>query len=228
MFSCTHSHFIIAPLIAPFRGSPKKIASSHVGQRTTQLLRGPEERILRGLFGRVQNLAHGAQLQPVVVLQLEHHPFTRGQLVERAGYAFAELPAHEVALRVSSRASIGHLVEDGVFFAGGVGGHGSVFLPDLSLAEVIETEIGDDAVNPGVERALEAKTAYILVGLEEGLLEDVLGVMLGSGEVQGKPQYGLVVMANQFLEGGAIAALRLADQHRIVDAAATLPSHVAP
>jgi hypothetical protein len=34
-------------------------------------------------------------------------------------------------------------------------------------------------------------------------------------------------MANEFLEGSVVPPLRLADQHRIVDAV-SLPSHVAP
>jgi hypothetical protein len=36
--------------------------------------------------------------------------------------------------------------------------------------------------------------------------------------MQSQPQYGLIVMAHQFLEGGAVSALRLSDQHRVIDA----------
>jgi hypothetical protein len=36
--------------------------------------------------------------------------------------------------------------------------------------------------------------------------------------MEGQPQYGVVVMADEFLEGGAVSALCLADEHRVIDA----------
>ena len=85
---------------------------------------------------------------------------------------------------------------------------------------MIEAEIGDDAVDPGVEGTLKAETAQILVGLEEGLLINVLGVGLRSGQVQRQPQHRLIVMTHQDLEGRAVALLRLPDQTRVVNAVA--------
>ena len=92
---------------------------------------------------------------------------------------------------------------------------------------MIETQIGHDPVNPRVEGTLEAKAADVLVGLEEGVLIDVLGVVLGPGEMKSQPQHRLIVVTHEFLEGGAVSALRLSDQHRVVYAA-FLPSHAAP
>src|SRR5262249_12950109 len=40
--------------------SGARLASTHIRQRPTQFLRSPEEGVLRRLFRRVQNLAHGA------------------------------------------------------------------------------------------------------------------------------------------------------------------------
>src|SRR5271168_375961 len=45
--------------------------------------------------------------------------------------------------------------------------------------------------------------------------------------MQRQPQDRLIVVTHQFLEGGAVPALRLADEDRIVYAA-FLPSHAAP
>jgi hypothetical protein len=45
--------------------------------------------------------------------------------------------------------------------------------------------------------------------------------------MQSQPQHWLVVMTNEFLEGGAVPALGLPDQHRVIYAA-FLPSHAAP
>ena len=46
---------------------------------------------------------------------------------------------------------------------------------------MVEAEVGDDAVDPGVEGALEAEVAEVAISLEEGLLLDVLGILLGTG-----------------------------------------------
>src|SRR4051794_39093539 len=45
--------------------------SSHVAQPRPQFLRGTEKCVLGGLFGGVQHLADGPQLQSLVVLQLK-------------------------------------------------------------------------------------------------------------------------------------------------------------
>jgi hypothetical protein len=91
---------------------------------------------------------------------------------------------------------------------------------------MIEAQIGYDPVNPGVKGTLEAKAADVLVGLQKRVLVDVLSVLLSSGEMEGEPQYGLIVMTYEFLEGGAVSALRLADQHRVVYSP-FLPCHAA-
>jgi hypothetical protein len=49
--------------------------------------------------------------------------------------------------------------------------------------------------------------------------------MLGAGEAERKPEHSLIVLTDQFLESGAIAALRFTDQFRIVDPAGILPEH---
>jgi hypothetical protein len=50
--------------------------------------------------------------------------------------------------------------------------------------------------------------------------------------MEGEPQHCLIVVTDEFLEGSAISALRLADQHRVIDAAILYvtirPSHAAP
>ena len=39
----------------------------------------------------------------------------------------------------------------------------------------------------------------------------VLGVVRGSGEMKCQPQYRLIVVTHEFLEGSAVSPLRLAD-----------------
>ena len=85
---------------------------------------------------------------------------------------------------------------------------------------MIQAEIGDDAVDPRVEGTLETEAAQIFVGLEEGLLINVLGVRFRSRQVQRQPQNRLIVMTHQHFEGRAVALLRLPDQARVVNAVA--------
>src|SRR5262249_24420239 len=155
------------------------------------------------------------------------HSFPWREFVECAIDPRAQLPPHQIALWIRSCAPIGNLIEQAVLFARRVGRNRSVFFSDLPFAQVIKAEVGNDAVDPGVEGALEAEAAYVLVGLQESILENVLRVVLRPGQVQSQTQHCLIVMANEFLEGCAIPALRLADQHRVVDAA-SLPCHGGP
>ena len=84
---------------------------------------------------------------------------------------------------------------------------------------MIQTQIRYDSVNPSVERTLKPEAADVLISFQERVLINILGVLFSSGEVEGEPQYRVVVMADEFLEGGAVTALCLADEHRVIDAA---------
>ena len=81
---------------------------------------------------------------------------------------------------------------------------------------MVEAKIGDDAVDPGIERALEPEAPQVAISLKEGFLVDVLGVVFRGGQPQRQSQNCLVVLAHQLLEGGAVPALRLTDQDAIV------------
>jgi hypothetical protein len=52
-----------------------------------------------------------------------------------------------------------------------------VFRAAASAAEMIETDVRNDAVHPGVETALEAKSMQILVNLDESFLIDIARVL---------------------------------------------------
>src|ERR1700692_16249 len=123
-------------------------------------------------------------------------------------------------LWVGSGASVRELLQAAIFFARGVDCDRRVFLAHVAFSQMIETEVGYDAVDPGVEGTFKAETSKILIGLEESLLIHVLRVRLRSGEVQRQPQNRLIVMTHEYFEGGAVSLLRLADQSRIVDAIA--------
>jgi len=49
---------------------------------------------------------------------------------------------------------------------------------------MIEAKIRYDPVNPCVKRTFKPEIANVFVGLEEGVLVDVLRVLLGTGEME--------------------------------------------
>src|SRR5438477_884058 len=81
---------------------------------------------------------------------------------------------------------------------------------------MIETEIGDDAINPCVKRTLESKTRKIDISPEKRLLIDVLTILLRASEVDGQPQHRTIVLPHQFFEGCGVSLLGLADQGGII------------
>src|SRR5207302_5737571 len=87
-----------------------------------------------------------------------------------------------------------------------------VFGARLSAAQVVQANVGDDAVEPGIKAALEAEAVEIAVNLEEGFLVNVPGVLWPLHEVQRQAQDVPVEPAHQFLESRAAARLRFRDQ----------------
>ena len=71
---------------------------------------------------------------------------------------------------------------------------------------MIQTDVGDDAMDPGGKGTLEPKAAKILVGSQERLLRDVLDVALRSHDPRCKPPYSSIMEMEQLLEGCMIAA----------------------
>src|ERR1700733_7890019 len=79
---------------------------------------------------------------------------------------------------------------------------------------MIETEISYDAVDPGIERALEAKARQVYVRPKKNLVINVLTILLRTSEMDGEAQHGAVILVDQFFEGGGVALLGLADKQR--------------
>src|SRR5450631_3545418 len=161
------------------------------------------------------------------MLQLKYHALAGRKLLQRSGDARSQLSPQEIALRIRSRAHVRHLVEQIVLAARRILRDRRILFAHVLFAQVIETQVGHNPVNPGVEGTLEPETADVFVSLEEGVLVDVLRVLLGPGEMESQAQHRLVVVTHEFLEGAAVSPLSLSDQHRVIDTA-FLPSHAAP
>ena len=110
----------------------------------------------------------------------------------------------------------------------GIGCDRRIFFTYLLFPDVVQAQIGHDPVNPGVKRALKPEAPDVLVGLQERVLINILGFVFRSGKVQCEPQHRLVVVVYQFLERSTAAALRLANEHRVINPAWYLAQHAAP
>src|SRR6266446_302421 len=119
--------------------------------------------------------------------------------------------------RVAAGAGIGQTIEGVSFLA--LGGNCNTDMPvaELTASQMIEAEIGDDAVNPGVERRLKTKAIEVLVGPEKCFLIDVLSILLGTGEMKRQTQHSLIVIPHQLFERGSIPVLRSNDEFTIID-----------
>src|SRR5256885_1884218 len=89
----------------------------------------------------------------------------RRELAQRPVDLAAEFATHQVALGIGVRACVRRLIDQAVLVAFGIGEHRRVFFADPLFAKVVEAKIGDDAVDPGIERALKTEAAQVLVGL---------------------------------------------------------------
>ena len=82
---------------------------------------------------------------------------------------------------------------------------------------MVQANVGNDAVEPGVKAALKAESVEIAVDLKEGFLIYVPGVLGPLHQVQRQAQHVPVEAAHQFLESRAAARLRFRDQRSLVE-----------
>lgn len=145
----------------------------------------------------------------------EDHAFAGSEIGDGAVDAGAEFASEKAALRIVVGALFGDGFEEVVFPAGGFG-DGRFLFADFTLTEVVEADVGDDAVEPGGKAAVEAEGVQVAVDAEEGFLVDVFGLFGGPEKVHGNAQDVLVVRLDERGEGVLIALLRGTDKGRFV------------
>src|SRR6185369_9612622 len=79
----------------------------------------------------------------------------------------------------------------------------------LTFAEMIQTDVRSDSVDPGVETRLEAKTSERSISFEEGLLENFPRLLAVSQHVKRETENVSIMPSDQLLESLAVAALSL-------------------
>src|SRR5258708_23384496 len=152
-----------------------------------EFARGAEKRLSHRFFSRAENIADGPQLQALIVLHLKNKAFAGRQALHRRGDARLDFLADKRALGVQRRAMLALALEEigeALLVEAGIQLRRLVFGARLAAAQVVQAHVGDDAVEPGIEAALEAETVYVAINLEEGFLVDVSGILGALHQVQ--------------------------------------------
>src|SRR5260370_15656865 len=84
-----------------------------------------------------------------------------------------------------------------------------VFGPRLAPPQVVQANVRHDAVEPGIEAALEAETVKIAVNLEESFLVNVPCILGAFHPIERQAQDVAVVPAHPFLATSAAPRLRV-------------------
>src|SRR5260370_20072442 len=150
------------------------------------------------------------------MLHLKNNALARREALHRASNASFDLFAEEAALGVKRRAMLPlafKKVGNAFFWMAGIQFRGLVFGAGLAAAQVVEANVGDDAVEPGVKATFKAETVQIPVNLEERFLIDVAGALGPLHEIEGQAQDLAVIPANQFLQSAPCSRLRFLNPH---------------
>src|SRR5262245_53526482 len=116
------------------------------------------------------------------MLELEYHTLARCESAESAIDAVAKLSPHQIPLRIRSGSVIRHAIEHIVLLTLGIDSDRCVFLSHLFFSQMIQAEVGHDAVDPGIERTFEAEVTHALVCLQERVLINVLRLVFRSAQ----------------------------------------------
>src|ERR1700722_10018283 len=161
-------------------------------QLRPQLARRAEQGVLHSLFRGAQRVADRAQLQPLIMFHLKHHPFTRRKQIKCGGNSPANLEPPHAAFGIRERSLILLPVEE-------IAGHSIsiqigrkfrrlIFRTAASAAQMIEAYVGDDPVRPSIEAALEAETWQIFIDFQERFLVNIAGIFGLAQNIQGNSQ----------------------------------------
>src|SRR5262249_51235134 len=91
-----------------------------------------------------------------------------------------------------------------------------IFWSRLTAPQVVQADVRDDAVKPGVKAALETEAMEIAIDFEKCFLVNVPGVLWTLHEVQRQAEDIAVIAADEFLKSSAVTGLRFHDKRPLV------------
>ncbi len=103
-----------------------------------------------------------------------------------------------------------------VHFAFGGGDGAGLLFTNFAFADLIETQVGDDAVEPSAETTVEAETRQVAVDTKKRLLINVPRVFFGAEKIEGHTEDIAVVRSDELFKSVAVPVLRGANQGRFV------------
>ena len=128
-----------------------------VRQLETQFLRGSEQTILDRPLRRFEDLAYGSQLQALEMLQFKDHALAWGQRLQSAQNVCSQFSAQQLLLGIVGWSVVRDSVQQVVLIALDVQIYRAIFSTASISPQMIQAEVGDNAVDPGREGALEPK-----------------------------------------------------------------------
>jgi hypothetical protein len=81
---------------------------------------------------------------------------------------------------------------------------------------MIERNVCDDPVKPGVKAALEPEAMEIPVNPQEAFLVNISRIFAAMNQIQGEPQHFSVIAPDELLEGQTVSRLRIPNERMIV------------
>src|SRR6266852_7221326 len=153
------------------------------------------------------------------MLHLENNAFARRKPLHRRRNPRLNLFPKQPPFRIECRAVLALPLEkvgDPFIRMSGIAFWRLIFRPRLPPPQMVQANIGDDAIQPGVKAAFKAETMEIAVDLQESFLINVARVLGTLHQIQRQPQHVAVIAAHQFLESSAASGLRFRDYAALV------------
>src|ERR1700747_3061668 len=149
------------PAAARYPRSALAVArSSQASQLGAQLACGAEQRILHRLFRSSQRVADRAQLQPLIMFHLKNDALPRRKPFHCQRYPSLNLLPEEPALRVQRWPMLALPLEEirnPFIRVSGVALGGLILGARLAPPQMIQADVGHDAIQPGVKAAFKAE-----------------------------------------------------------------------
>src|SRR6185437_8279912 len=177
--------------------SSASIPLAHRAERLAQLARRSKQRVLHRFLGGSKQIADRPKPQPLIMLHLENHAFAGRKPLHRRRDLHAQFLPEQPLFRISHRARFRLAIKKVARAALAILRHrGLILAARGAAAKMIQSDVGYDSVEPGVEGALEAEAMQVPVDAQEAFLVDVPRLLGTANQIQRQPQDIPVVFAD--------------------------------
>src|SRR6185503_11261235 len=166
-----------------------------------QRLAGVEEVVAHRRLATLEDRGDLLRRKPLDLAQQEGEALLLGEAVgelveDRLHLALLQLGEAALGLHLAQVVAVGLVVA----------------LAALARAQVVDREVGDDAVDPGVGAPAGVEARAVLPHAEEGDLDDVAGLLEVAEHAEGHLQQGRGLALHQLVEGALVAGAQPLEQ----------------